>query len=51
MSLVGKRLDLSPLDTGNQDVTVALVAAGSNFVQNRNLEGKGRVFKLPRKGR
>jgi sugar lactone lactonase YvrE len=51
LSAIGKRLDLSALDTGNRDVTVALVAGGTNCVQNRNLAGKSRVLKLPRKHR
>jgi hypothetical protein len=47
--LVAQRLDLSTIDTGNQDLTVALVIDGANFVQNRNLTGKKNVFKLPSK--
>ena len=47
-SAVGKKLDLAALDTGNRDFTVALDLGGTQFVKNRNLEGKKRVFKLPR---
>ncbi len=50
-TLTGKHLDLSTLDTGNRDLTVALVIGGTNFVQNRNLAGKRNVFKLPRKNK
>ncbi len=50
-TLTGSRLDLSSLNTGNRDLTVALVISGTNFVQNRNLAGKRNVFKLPVKSR
>ena len=49
VSATGKGLDLSALDTGNRDLTVALEVAGAQFVRNRNLVGKKNVFKLPRK--
>jgi hypothetical protein len=50
--LVAQHLDLSTIDTGNGDLTVALVVDGANFVQNRNLTGnKKNVFTLPRKGK
>ncbi len=46
----GTGLDLSALNTGNRDLTVALEVSGNQFVKNRNLTGKKNVFKLP-KGR
>jgi DNA-binding beta-propeller fold protein YncE len=48
-TLTGKHLDLSTLDTGNRDLTVAMVISETNFVQNRNLAGTKNVFKLPKK--
>ena len=48
-TLAGQRLDLSSIDTGNRDLTVALVIAGTSFAQNRNVIGKRNVFKLPHK--
>jgi hypothetical protein len=48
-SLNVKRVDLSTLDTGNRDLTLAMVISGTNFVQNRNLTGKKNVFTLPKK--
>jgi hypothetical protein len=56
-TLKGKKLDLSTLDTGNRDLTVAIELAKSGdfaaaqFVQNRTLSGKRNVFKLPKKRR
>ncbi len=45
----GKHLDLAALDTGNRDLTVAVEVGKTSFVLNRNLVGKKRVFKLPRR--
>src|SRR5262249_18243837 len=48
----GKGADLAPLNTGNQDLTVAIEFAKTGdfaqaqFVQNRNLAGKKNVFTL-----
>jgi DNA-binding beta-propeller fold protein YncE len=56
-TLKGKRLDLSTLDTGNRDLTVAIEVgktgdfAAAQFVQNRVLSGKKNVFTLPKKRR
>jgi hypothetical protein len=44
----GKRLDLAALNGENRDLTVSLDVAGTTFTLNRNLEGKKRVFKLPK---
>ena len=46
---VGKGLDLSALNTGNPDVTVAVEVSGVQFVRNRNLALKRNVFKLSRR--
>jgi DNA-binding beta-propeller fold protein YncE len=48
---VGKRLDLSALDSGNRDLTIAVESGGVTAAKNRSLEGKRRVFKLPRRRR
>src|SRR5262249_15824083 len=48
--LVGRKLDLAALDTGNTDVTVGFVVSGTNFVKNRTLKANKSVLKLP-KGR
>ncbi len=56
-TLKGKGLDLSTLDTGNRDVTVAIEIgkggefAAAQFVQNRVLTGKKNVFTLPKNRR
>jgi hypothetical protein len=47
--LIGKQLDLSTLDTGNLDLTVALVAGDAQFVRNRTLVARKQVYTLPRK--
>ncbi len=47
--LVGKQVDLSGLDTGNPDVTVAFVAGDAQFVRNRTLVAKKQNYALPRK--
>jgi hypothetical protein len=49
--LVGKNLDLTALDTGNPDVTVAFVVGEAQFVQNRTLAAKKSVYRLPKKQR
>jgi hypothetical protein len=49
-SAIGRRVDLTALDTKNRDLTVALEISGAAFVKNRNLRGAKRVFRLPRKG-
>jgi hypothetical protein len=51
LSAKGKRLDLSALNTGNRDLTVAVELGETSFVRNRALRGKKRVFKLPRRRR
>ena len=48
--LVGRKLDLAALDTGNTDLTVAFVVSDTNFVKDRTLKAKKSVLKLP-KGR
>jgi hypothetical protein len=47
--LVGKRLDLATLDTGNPDVTVAFVVGDAQFVRNRTLVQKKQTYGLPKK--
>ena len=47
--LVGKKLDLSALNTGNADLTVALVAGDAQFVRNRTLLQHGQAYILPKK--
>jgi len=47
--LVGKRLDLAALDTGNPDVTVAFVMGDAQFVRNRTLVQKKQTYGLPKK--
>jgi hypothetical protein len=37
------------LDTGNRDLAVALEVSGVSFVRNRNLAGRKRVFRIPRR--
>jgi DNA-binding beta-propeller fold protein YncE len=49
--LVGKKLDLTALDTGNPDVTIAFVVGEAQFVQNRTLAAKKSVYTLPPKKR
>jgi hypothetical protein len=48
-TLVGKKLDLSALDTGNPDVTVAFVVGDAQFVRNRNLVLRKATYALPKK--
>jgi len=54
-TLKGKGLDLSTLDTGNRDLTVAIEIgktgdfAAAQFVQNRLVAGKKNVLTLPKK--
>jgi hypothetical protein len=50
-SAVGKRIDLSSIDTQNRDLTVALEIGDTAFVKNRNLRGARRVFRLPSRKR
>jgi hypothetical protein len=47
----GSGSDLAALNTGNHDLTVALEMSGVSFVKNRNLVGKKRVFRIPRRRR
>jgi hypothetical protein len=55
--LKGKGLDLSTLDTGNRDVTIALEFgktgdfAAAQFVQNRVVTGKKNILTLPKKSK
>jgi hypothetical protein len=48
-TLVGKKLDLAALDTGNPDLTVAFETSGAQFVRNRNLTAKKGVYRLPKR--
>jgi hypothetical protein len=48
MTLVGKKVDLSALDTGNPDVTVSIQVGTAQFVRNRNLVAKKGIYKLPK---
>jgi len=48
-ALVGKKVDLAALDTGNPDVTVAVVVGDAQFVRNRNLVLRKGSYTLPRK--
>jgi hypothetical protein len=56
-TLKGKGLDLSTLDTGNRDFTLAIELgksgdfASEQYVQNRVLTGKKNVLTLPKKRR
>jgi hypothetical protein len=45
----GAGSELKKLDTGNHDLTIALEVSGVSFVKNRNLEGKKRTFRIPRR--
>jgi hypothetical protein len=48
LTFVGKKVDLSALDTGNPDVTVSVEIGQAQFVRNRNLVAKKGVYKLPK---
>jgi hypothetical protein len=48
-TLVGKKLDLGALDTGNADLTVAFETSGAQFVRNRALVAKKGTYRLPRR--
>jgi hypothetical protein len=47
--LIGKKLDLGRLDTGNADLTVAFESGGAQFVRNRNLVAKKGIYRLPKR--
>jgi len=47
----GKKLDLSALETGNDDFTVALEVGPKQFVKNRILAAKKNTRRLPKKSR
>ena len=48
-TLIGKKLDLGALDTGNADLTVAFETSGAQFVRNRALVAKKGTYRLPRR--
>jgi DNA-binding beta-propeller fold protein YncE len=48
-TLVGKKLALGALDTGNADLTVAFETSGAQFVRNRALVAKKGTYRLPRR--
>jgi DNA-binding beta-propeller fold protein YncE len=50
-TLIGKQLDLSALDTGNPDLTVALLVGDAQFVRNRTLVARKQIYALPKKKR
>jgi hypothetical protein len=49
--LVGKQLDLTALDTGNPDLTVAFIVGDAQFVRNRTLVARRQSFVLSKKKR
>jgi DNA-binding beta-propeller fold protein YncE len=49
VTATGKKLDLSVLETGNDDFTVALEVGAKQFVKNRILAAKKHVRRLPKK--
>jgi hypothetical protein len=53
LSAKGRRADLSALDTGARDVTVALVVGGVQFAESRRLTAtkRGRVLVLRKRGK
>ena len=50
VTVAGRQIDLTALDTQNRDLTVALEIGGTTFVRSRNLHGAKKVFRLPRRG-